>query len=207
MRAAGSSAASLSVRVELQSVIDQRIVSADALVDSGATSIGYVDKAFVARTGLSTTPLKRAIPVYNVDGSRNEEGSIREVVHVVLGYKGHSERVLLAVTDLGNQDIILGHGWLKYHNPEIDWKAGELKLNQCPSQCGTCQQEARNDLRNLKLKHAAAARERQDQACQHKDCCRSSEPRVVELEEETDDDDCTPADTFGCDSDDEFPDM
>ena len=36
-------------------------------------------------------------PVFNVDGSPNEAGQISEVVDVVLRYKTHSERMLLAV--------------------------------------------------------------------------------------------------------------
>ena len=56
--------------------------------------------------------------MYNVDGSPNEAGQISEVVDVVLRYKTHSERTLLAVSGLGKQNMILGYTWLKDHNPE-----------------------------------------------------------------------------------------
>jgi len=26
--------------------------------------------------------------------------------------------------------------WLAYHNPEIDWKTGEVKMTRCPDKCG-----------------------------------------------------------------------
>jgi len=26
--------------------------------------------------------------------------------------------------------------WLGYHNPEIDWKTGEVKMTRCPDECG-----------------------------------------------------------------------
>ena len=26
--------------------------------------------------------------------------------------------------------------WLERHNPEIDWKTGEVKMTRCPEECG-----------------------------------------------------------------------
>ena len=26
--------------------------------------------------------------------------------------------------------------WLRYHNPEIDWKTREVKITRCPEECG-----------------------------------------------------------------------
>ena len=32
--------------------------------------------------------------------------------------------------------VILGMPWLRRHNPEIDWKTGEVKTTRCPDECG-----------------------------------------------------------------------
>ena len=32
--------------------------------------------------------------------------------------------------------VILGMPWLACHNPEIDWKTGEVKMTRCPDECG-----------------------------------------------------------------------
>jgi hypothetical protein len=40
-----------------------------------------------------------------------------------------------AVAGLGRHSIIIGHTWLKYHNPDIDWSSGKLCFTRCPSQC------------------------------------------------------------------------
>jgi len=69
---------------------------------------------------MNTWTLSYNIPVFNVDGSPNEAGQISEVVDVVLRYKAHSERMLLAISGLGKQNLILGYNWLKDHNPKID---------------------------------------------------------------------------------------
>jgi len=73
-----------------------------------------------------------------MDGSPNEAGQISKVVDIVLHYKTHSERMLLAVSNLGKQSMILGYTWLKGHNPEVNWQTGEVQMNQCPSQCEGC---------------------------------------------------------------------
>ena len=32
--------------------------------------------------------------------------------------------------------MILGISWLRCHNPEIDWRTGEVKMTRCPEECG-----------------------------------------------------------------------
>jgi len=81
---------------------------------------------------MNTRTLSHNIPVFNVDGSPNEAGQISKVVDVVLHYKTHSERMLLAVSGLGKQSLILGYDWLKDHNPKIDWEKGEVEMTCCP---------------------------------------------------------------------------
>jgi len=76
--------------------------------------------------------------VYNVDGSPKKAGQISEVVDIVLHYKTHSERTLLAVSSLGKQNMILGYTWLKDHNLEVNWQTGEVQINRCPSRCEGC---------------------------------------------------------------------
>jgi len=77
---------------------------------------------------LPTRKLSQPIPVYNVDGMLNEAGSIRKVVDMIMTYDGHSERILLAITRLGMT-------WLNKHNPEIDFRAGTVKMTRCLPQC------------------------------------------------------------------------
>jgi len=79
--------------------------------------------------GINTQNISRPIPVYNVDGSPNEAGQIFEVVDMVLRYKTHSKRTLLAVSSLGRQSMILGYTWLKDHNLEVNWQTGEIQMN------------------------------------------------------------------------------
>jgi hypothetical protein len=99
-----------------------------------------------------TRALQRPIPVYNVDGTLNEAGSIKEVVDLVLRFKDHSERVPFAVTNLGKQDLILGFPWLREHNPEVNWRTGEIKMSRCSQHCRTCFLTEKQRKRGIKRK-------------------------------------------------------
>jgi len=84
---------------------------------------------------MNTQILSHNILVFNVNSSPNEAGQISEVMDIVLCYKTHSERMLLAVSGLGKQSLILGYNWLKDYNPKINWEKGEVEMTCCPLRC------------------------------------------------------------------------
>ena len=51
-------------------------------------------------------------------------------------YQGHRERIEIDVIGGQKWMVILGMPWLAYHNPEIDWRIGEVKITRCPEECG-----------------------------------------------------------------------
>lgn len=80
----------------------------------------FIDRAFAKGNGMATRKLPRAIPVYNVDGTLNQGGSITEEVDLLMKYQGHRERVTFEVCNLGKSAVIIGHSWLQKHNPEVN---------------------------------------------------------------------------------------
>jgi len=125
---------SLLLPVEIGTTDTSELHSVKALLDSGATR-SFINRDFVCSKGMNTRTLSRNILVFNVNGSSNEAGQISKVVDVVLWYKTHSERMLLAVSGLGKQSLILGYDWLKDHNPKIDWEKEEVEMTHCLLQC------------------------------------------------------------------------
>ena len=125
---------SLLLPVEIGTTDTSELHSVKALLDCGATG-SFIDRDFVHLKGMNTRILSRNILVFNVDSSPNEAEQISEVVDVVLQYKTHSERMLLAIFGLGKQNLILGYNWLKDHNPKIDWEKGEVEMTRCPLRC------------------------------------------------------------------------
>jgi len=90
---------SLLLPVEIGTTDTSELHSVKALLDFGATG-SFIDRDFVCLKGMNTRTLSHNILVFNVDGSPNEAGQISEVMDVVLRYKTHSERMLLAVSRL-----------------------------------------------------------------------------------------------------------
>jgi predicted aspartyl protease len=122
------------VQVQLRTLDTGAKIDVSALLDSGATGL-FLDTRFVREANLNTRKLPRAIPVYNVDGTLNQGGSILEEVEVMMHFKDHTEKTTFAVCDLGEKAAIIGHTWLSRHNPEIDWQTGEVTLSRCPPSC------------------------------------------------------------------------
>jgi len=124
---------SLLLPVEIGTMDMSELHSVKVLLDCRATG-SLINRDFVCSKGMNTWTLSHNILVFNVDSSPNEAGQISKVVDVVLRYKTHSERMLLAVSGLGKQSLILGYDWLKDHNPRIDWEKGEVEMTHCPLQ-------------------------------------------------------------------------
>jgi hypothetical protein len=131
--------------IHLKTTDTMEEAATEAMVDTGVTG-DFIDQDFVDQTGLPTHKLTQPIPVYNVDGTPNEVGSINKVVDMVMSYNGHSECILLAVTQLGMQSMIVRFTWLKKHNLEIDFWTWLVKMSRClPQCCVGCWTERRNE--------------------------------------------------------------
>jgi len=122
---------SIILPIEISTTNTSEVHSIKMLLDSRATG-SFIDKDFVHTKGISTQSISYPIPVYNMDGSSNEAGQISKVVDIVLHYKTHSERTLLAISSLRKQSMILSYTWLKDHNLEVNWQTREVQMNQCP---------------------------------------------------------------------------
>src|SRR5258708_31359727 len=127
-----TSPCSLNLQVELMSPTSLTSVTTSTLLDSRATGM-FINWDFVWRHQLETTPLPQPVLLHNIDGSTNEHGSITEEVHTLLRFGQHLERAQFAVTNLGQQSVIIGHPWLSHHNPEVDWAAQKVSMTRCPT--------------------------------------------------------------------------
>ena len=123
------------LNIEVEKVDIHEGITVKALLDSSATGM-FIDKKIAAKYGFRLQKLERPVAVRNVDGMNNSGGAITHQVEVNVYYKSHVERMRVDVCDLGKTDVILGIPWLQAHNPEINWKIGEVKITRCPLLCG-----------------------------------------------------------------------
>src|SRR5260370_39669566 len=85
---------SLNIQVELTSLTSLASVSTSMLLDSGATGM-FINRSFMQKHQLETTPLPAPILICNVDGCPNDNRAVMKQVHVTLRFGHHSERVHL----------------------------------------------------------------------------------------------------------------
>src|SRR5258706_7538432 len=79
------SACTLNMSIELQTTTSLCSISTSALLNSGATGM-FVNQAFAQKHKLETWPLPNPVPVHNVDGTPNDNGSIMDEDQVILPY-------------------------------------------------------------------------------------------------------------------------
>ncbi len=125
-----SSTSNFMIDIVLNPVTGTRTLNTQGLLDSGCTS-SAINRSFVEKHRLETRKISVPIPVYNADGTRNAGGDITEYVETRMTVKGHTERIDLAVTNLGKKDIYLGHDWLRRHNPSVNWKTQSILFGRC----------------------------------------------------------------------------
>ena len=105
-----------------------RSASIAAMVDCGATAL-FISRKFIKDNKVRTHLLSHEVPLYNINGSKNQAGSISRFARL-RRQVGDTERWhQFLVTDLGPEDVVLGLPWLRTVNPKIDWVGGEMEIN------------------------------------------------------------------------------
>ena len=132
---------SIAIRVELVGRISGKVISARALLDSGAEGL-IIHEHYAKNNRLTLRTLVKPRPAQNVDGTENLNGLIchTTIQHLRLrdsASNAHDERAEFYITNIGDYDMILGTDWLRFHNPEVDWKRDQITLNRCPTTCKT----------------------------------------------------------------------
>jgi len=115
---------------------DGKKLKVKALIDLGCTNTTIARKT-VEEKEISTKSLPRPFDVYNSDGSRNGEKTIKEFVPLEINSNGHIKQINVVVSEIKETDLFLGHDWLVEHNPKVDWKEGVIQFTRCPGHCKT----------------------------------------------------------------------
>ena len=87
-----------------------------ALMDSRVTD-NFIHPTFAKRLGLALTPLEKPKRIYNIDNTSNKAGSITHSLELKVTTKGTDKVMRFLVTDISNEDILLGYPWLATFEP------------------------------------------------------------------------------------------
>jgi len=71
--------------------------------------------------------LKRERKLFNVDGSQNRLGGVTETALLTIKSKQIMVNHRFLVTDIGEDNLILGYPFFKAINPQINWLMGTTK--------------------------------------------------------------------------------
>ena len=133
-----------------------------AMIDCSTTG-EFIDHEFVRAHELQTYQHPHPIRLYNADRSPNEIGKITEAIDLIVQYKGHKSQskfyVSLTVSSISHKAIILGHTWLVEHNPDINWRTGEVKLTCHPDYCRQAESDSSHPDNNISVHPVEAALE------------------------------------------------
>ena len=78
------------------------------------------------------TPLEKPKRIYNIDNTSNKSGSITHSLELKVTTKGVDRVMQFLVTDIGNEDILLGYPWLATFKPKFGWKDAIIETQALP---------------------------------------------------------------------------
>jgi hypothetical protein len=102
-----------------------------ALLDSGATE-NFININYAQKLNLLIRRLTQERRLFNVNGTPNKAGTLKYYTDIVTrtGTKHTCRRYFL--TDLGDNQVILGYLWFTSAQPRIDWAKGWIDYQQLP---------------------------------------------------------------------------
>jgi len=102
-----------------------------ALVDSGATDC-FMSETFIRRMKLGKRPLQRPQKIWNIDNTANQAGDITHYTTLDIQTGGVQKTIQFLVTNIGNEDVILGYPWMAAFEPKFTWKHGTINEKELP---------------------------------------------------------------------------
>ena len=98
-------------------------------IDSGATN-SHISDSFVSKHSFPQCWLPIPIPITAVNRQPLSSGLLTHEIFSTLNISDHTERIHLGIIS-SPYPVILGLDWLQWHNLNINWKKGKMKLTCC----------------------------------------------------------------------------
>ncbi len=102
-----------------------------ALVDSGATDC-FMSESFIRRMKLGKQPLQKPRKIWNINNTLNQAREITYYITLEVQTRGVKRMIQFLVTNIGNEDIILGYPWMAAFEPQFTWKNGVIHEKELP---------------------------------------------------------------------------
>jgi hypothetical protein len=86
----------------------------------------FIHPHLIKTLKLKEQPLARPQHIRNVDRTINQAGKTMTGVCLMVKYQGKPQEHLFFVTNIGEDNVILGYPFFEAATPYINWKMGEL---------------------------------------------------------------------------------
>jgi hypothetical protein len=93
-----------------------------ALVDSGATN-NFMHLLFTKRMRLGLQELPTLKKIFNIDNTTNKSGMITHYLDLDVCTNGIHKEMRFLITDIGQEDVLLGYPWLATFEPKFNWRS------------------------------------------------------------------------------------
>ncbi len=120
-----------SIRIPISIRTSNAMADIKGLVDSGATDC-FMSPTFIRRMGLGTRPLQKPKKIWNIDNTANKDGLITHYIDLKVQTKGVHRTIRFLVTNIGNEDLVLGYPWLTTFEPQFNWASAVINKKAQP---------------------------------------------------------------------------
>jgi hypothetical protein len=93
------------------------------LLNSGATK-NFINIHYARRLGLLIQQLAQERRLFNIDGTPNRAGTLKYFTDITIRIGTKKTRLRYFLTNLGDNQVILGYLWFASAQPRIDWAKG-----------------------------------------------------------------------------------
>jgi hypothetical protein len=101
------------------------------LLDSGATE-NFINISYTQKLNLPIQRLTQERRLFNVNGTPNKAETLKYYTDIVTRTGTKRIRLRYFLTDLGDNQVILGYPWFASAQPRIDWAKGWIDYQQLP---------------------------------------------------------------------------
>jgi len=81
---------------------------------------------------LGTQPLQKPQKIWNIDNMENKDGLITHYIDLDVETKKAHRNMRFLVTNIGNEDIVLGYPWLAAFKPQFNWTHAVINEQALP---------------------------------------------------------------------------
>ena len=120
-----------SMKVPVSFQMSHAMTNKNILVDSG-TMNNFIHPHLIKHLGPGTNQLEKPKKVWNVDGTTNRGGELMHYVDLEVKTGDKNQKMHFLITDLGDDDLILGYPWLSTFELKFSWHDGAIDTHFLP---------------------------------------------------------------------------